>query len=318
MRVLVLGGTAFIGPHVVKLLSEAGHEIALFHRGKTVAALPAGVTTIRGDRHHLGNHIAELRAFKADVVVDMIAFNKHDAADLVEVFGGYAGRAVVASSCDVYRQFGGLIGVEQAEPEDAALTETSPLRIKHYPFRAQAVHRSDVMYSYDKLDVEEVLRGSRLPTALMRLPMVYGEGDRQRRLTPYLKKIKAGAEVITLGQTHAAWKTHRGYVLNMAHAMALAVQNEASAGQTYNVADETALSEYDFVSRLVAAGGFNVKVEVLPEDHIPAKERYPGDARFHLMIDSAKIRSQLAYKDAVGLDEGLRRTVAWELATLPD
>lgn len=316
MRVLVLGGTAFIGPHLVRILSEGGHDIALFHRGKTVAMLPVGVTIIRGDRHHLGNHINELRGFKPDVVVDMIAYNKHDAADLVEVFGGHVGRAVVASSCDVYRQFGGLIGVEQTEPDNRAegLSETSPVRIKHYPFRAQAVHRSDMMYSYEKLDVEEVLRSGRLASTVMRLPMVYGEGDRQRRLSGYLKKLKEGAEKITLGQTHAAWRTTRGYVLNMAHAMALAVLDGKSAGQTYNVADETTLTEHDFVKKVIEAGGFPARVEVLPDIEIPAKERYPGDARYHLVVDSSKIRRELGYRDMVPLEQGIEATVKWELS----
>ena len=65
MKVLVIGGTGFIGPHVVRQLSEMGLPVAVFHRGKTKIDLPA--EHILGDRREL----ARLRP-KTDVVVDLI------------------------------------------------------------------------------------------------------------------------------------------------------------------------------------------------------------------------------------------------------
>ncbi len=53
MRVLVIGGTSFMGPRVVRLLHKQGHTITIFHRGQTEADLPSGVEQILGDRANL-------------------------------------------------------------------------------------------------------------------------------------------------------------------------------------------------------------------------------------------------------------------------
>lgn len=50
MKILAIGGTNFIGPPVVRQLVAAGHELTLFHRGKTEADLPKGVQHILCDR----------------------------------------------------------------------------------------------------------------------------------------------------------------------------------------------------------------------------------------------------------------------------
>lgn len=79
MRVLVIGGTNFMGPYVVRRLVERGHEVAVFHRGRTEAELPEGVEELRGNRRRLEEHAEELRRTRPDVVLDMVPMNESDA-----------------------------------------------------------------------------------------------------------------------------------------------------------------------------------------------------------------------------------------------
>jgi nucleoside-diphosphate-sugar epimerase len=72
MRVLVIGGTRFIGPRLVHRLAATEHEVCVFHRGQTTAVLPPAARSILGDRHRLADHAGEFRRFGPDVVVDMI------------------------------------------------------------------------------------------------------------------------------------------------------------------------------------------------------------------------------------------------------
>jgi len=72
MNILVLGGTGFIGPCTVRDLIAQGHQVAVFHRGRSIARLPDGVREILGDRCELTNAAAEFRKFSPDVVVDFI------------------------------------------------------------------------------------------------------------------------------------------------------------------------------------------------------------------------------------------------------
>src|SRR5262245_25565005 len=102
MRVLVIGGTRFIGPRVVRRLVASGHEVAVFHRGQTSAVLPATVRVMLGDQSCLADHAEELRRFRPDVVLDMILMTEKEALSLVASLRGVAGRLVAVSSGDVY------------------------------------------------------------------------------------------------------------------------------------------------------------------------------------------------------------------------
>src|SRR5262245_5490633 len=125
MRVLVLGGTNFIGPPLVRRLVGLGHEVAVFHRGRTQAELHPGVEHILGDRHDLSARAAEFRRFGPEVVVDMIALTEADAAGLIKTFRGLARRTVVISSADVYRAYGRFLGLEDGPIEPTPVTEES-------------------------------------------------------------------------------------------------------------------------------------------------------------------------------------------------
>jgi nucleoside-diphosphate-sugar epimerase len=90
MRILVVGGTGFSGPHVVRRLLDMGHEIALFHRGRTEADSPGDVHHIQGDRARLPDYAGELRGFAPEIVLDMIPFTEGDARNLMDLFTGVA------------------------------------------------------------------------------------------------------------------------------------------------------------------------------------------------------------------------------------
>ena len=69
MKILVIGGTRFIGRHLVELLLEKGHEVKLFHRGQTNAPFSRDVEHIIGDRVNLREHKETLLHHKFDALV---------------------------------------------------------------------------------------------------------------------------------------------------------------------------------------------------------------------------------------------------------
>ena len=83
MRILLLGGTGFIGPRVVRRLTAAGHDIAVFHRGQTAADLPVSVRHILGDREELPARRNELAKFAPEVAIDMRALTERDARGML-------------------------------------------------------------------------------------------------------------------------------------------------------------------------------------------------------------------------------------------
>ena len=125
MRILLIGGSGFIGPHVARSLEQQGHDVVVFHRGATPAK-----NQIAGDRRTLGEHADVLRAAAPDVVVDLILSSGTQARELMRLFRGATKRVVALSSCDVYRACGVLHGSEAGPLEPVPLTESSALRTK--------------------------------------------------------------------------------------------------------------------------------------------------------------------------------------------
>ncbi len=318
MRILFIGGTGFIGPHVVRRLVEMGHEVTVFHRGESRAELPEGVNEIHGDRRDLASFAAEFRAAAPDVVLDMIAYTEDDARALVSVFTGVARRAVVLSSADVYGAYGRLLRLESGAPAADPLAEDAPVRANLYPYRAKAAGPDDFKYHYEKILVERaVMSGAELPGTVLRLPAVYGPGDRQHRLFGYLKRMDDGRPFIMLGERQSRWRWTRGYVSNVADAIALAVTNESAAASIYNVGETDALTEGQWVRTLGQAAGWDGRVVTVPDDSLPAHMASPVDYDHHLATDTRRIRAELGYSERVPREEALRRTIEWERANPP-
>ncbi len=322
MRVLILGGTGFIGPSVVTALARHGHEITVFHRGKTNADLPATVRHLLGDRSTLPGRRDEFARLAPEVVLDMRPMTEAEARLTVATFTGIARRSVTISSGDVYRAYGRLIATEPGPLEAMPLTEDAPLRERLFPYRGATPRAADDPQrwtdDYDKIPVERVVLGEpSLPGTVLRLPAVYGPRDGQHRLFEHLKRMDDGRPAILLDERLAAWRWMRGYVENIAEAIALAVSDDRAAGRVYNVAEEVALSESEWARRIGEAAAWHGAIVALPRERLPRHLLPDLDPAQDLTFDSSRIRAELGYREPVPLDDALRRAVEWERANPP-
>jgi nucleoside-diphosphate-sugar epimerase len=318
MRVLVIGGTGFIGRHVTRRLIQAGHEVTVFHRGQTNAGLPAVVNYISGERRELQSFSSEFKRITPDIVLDMICYNEQEATDLVASIGPACERVVVASSMDVYRSYGRLLRLEQGAPDPGPLNEDSPLRESEYPHRAIAKSPADFAKYYEKRHVERVVTTApRMRATVLRLPAVYGPGDKYHRTHEYLKRMDDGREKILLEETRARWRWTRGYVENVADAIALAVTDERASGRFFNVGEPDALTEKEWVQSIGRAAGWNGEVVTLPKELMPGRLVAPYNFEHQLCCDTGRIREELGYSECVSRDEAMKKTVEWERALPP-
>src|SRR5262249_33278795 len=121
--------------------------------------------------------------------------------------------------------------VSAVPPDPCPLAEDALLRENLYPYRAHAPGPADPMFDYEKILVERVvLSDPGLPGTVLRLPMVYGPGDPQHRLFPYLKRMDDRRPAILLTEGQAGWRWTRGYVENIAAAVAHAAAADRAAG----------------------------------------------------------------------------------------
>ncbi len=320
MKVLVIGGAGFIGTPLVQQLCRTGHEIAVFHRG-TERCAPA-VQRMIGDRNRLRQHRDEFHRFDPEIVIDLILSSARQASELLELFRDIAGRIVVASSIDVYRACGVLHGTEPGELEPLPLTEESLLR-QHPPYGRGVLQSMKTVFAwlddeYDKVAVERTLFAQAdVPVTVLRLPQVYGPGDKLHRLFPLLKRMADGRQKILFSDDTAMFRWTRGYVENVATAIALAATSERAAARVYNVGEEPALSELRWAEKVAAQAGWDGEFVVVPRARAPKHLRVPANLAQHWVASTRRIRDELGYRERVGLPEALRRTIAWERAHPP-
>jgi len=321
MRVLIIGGTNFIGPHVVAALDRLGAQITVYHRGLHEPQLPPAVRHIHNGRASLPflHFPSELSEPRPDVVLLMFPVGEDDARAAVSRFTGAAGRIVAISSGDVYRAYGRLLGSEPGPPEPVPLDEDAPLRQTLYPYRSTAAGPSDWTFHYEKILVERaVLTSAALPGTVLRLPAVYGPGDSYHRLRPYIKRMEDGRRTILLDEAQVGWRWSHAYVENVAHAIALAVTDDKAARRTYNIGEGKTPSTAERVREIGEVEDWTGRVVPLPAERMPPHLRGPYQPRQDLVVDTRRIRTELGFSEPISRKEGIRRTIAWERAHPPE
>src|SRR5215471_14478716 len=262
MRILLIGATGFIGFYITRELQSLGHRVCVFHRGKTPVT---NAEEIIGDRKCLGDNMTDFRRFAPDVVVDLILSSRSQAEQFMNVFRGIAQRAVVVSSMDVYRAAGLLHGTEPGPLQALPLTEMSEVRRNRQVYPVASVKALQNIFEwldeeYDKVSVEQTVQNdAALPATILRLPMVYGPGDRLHRLFPILKRIADGRRNLLFASDAAAWRGSRGYVENVAHAIALAATSDQASGRVYNIAEPTTFTELEWVGLVAKAATLTIR-----------------------------------------------------------
>jgi nucleoside-diphosphate-sugar epimerase len=316
MKILLIGGNGFIGRFVLKALQQQGHSLALFHRG--TSPLPDGIEQILGNRDRLNASAAELKHFAPEVVIDLVISSGPQAEQLMRLFRGAVGRVVMLSSMDVYRAIGVAQGTEPGPLQDVPLTEESELRRGLHPYTPEQLQLMRKMFSwatddYDKIPAERaVMNDPDLPGTVLRLPMVYGPGDPLHRFGPVVKRIVDGRRQIIFPETLAGWRSARGYVENVAAAIALAAIDDRASGRIYNLCEEPSFSELEWARKIANEMHWGGEFVVLPVERTPPHLLRPGNTAQHWTATSARIRQELGYEEPVEIEEAIRRTIRWE------
>jgi nucleoside-diphosphate-sugar epimerase len=308
MRVIVLGGTRFIGRAIVDALMAAGHDPLICHRGVTKAdGLPA-VAHLHAERAELGEHQRELEAFDAEAVIDCYAMSARDARALLVALPDPAQHRVVLSSQDVYRAFA-TVQRNGLATDAVPITEDAPLRADRFPSRGEEGYEE-----YSKLEVEEAVLAA--GATVLRLPMVYGPYDYQRREEFVLKRVRAGRLRIPVGAANALLPL--ALVDDVGRGVVAAVEHRARGATIYNLGPARTDPMAVWMRRILAAADSPAELVRVP-DGIPL----PGDLGLTvafsqpLVISSAKARHELGYQDT-DPDEAVSRSVRWHLAHPPE
>ena len=180
MRLLVLGGTSFVGRHVVEVALKRGHEVTLFNRGQSAPELFPGLDRRTGDRA-TGDYSA-LAGGHWDGTVDVSAYVPRHVQQVAAALGGDAGRYVFISTGSVY-----------SDPAMDVMTEDAP---QHAPERGTEEVTGE---TYGPLKVaceQDALAAYGERATIVRPGIVAGPYDPTDRFTYWVRRIARGGEVV--------------------------------------------------------------------------------------------------------------------------
>jgi nucleoside-diphosphate-sugar epimerase len=147
--------------------------------------------------------------------------------------------------------------------------------------------------------------------------MVYGPGDPLHRFYPVVKRVADKRRHMILPETLAAWRSPRGYVENVAAAIALAATDDRGARRIYNVCEEPSFSELEWAQKIASEMRWEGKFTVLPVERTPSHLLKPGNAAQHWTASSTRLRQELGYEEPVRIEDAIRQTIRWELENPP-
>jgi nucleoside-diphosphate-sugar epimerase len=292
VKVLVVGGTRFVGYGLTWRLLAAGHEVTLFNRGRTPDPFGPRVERLRGDRTTADfSRLLATGAF--DAAVDFAAFQEADARGVVEVLGGRVGHYVFIGTGQVY-----LVRQECPRPsrEGDYAGPVMPAPPPGHP------DRWDWEYGVGKRACEDVLEEAwtraRFPATRLRLPMVYGERDHSRRLEGYLwRLLEGGPLLVPDGGSQRVRHVYAGEVVRLVLAL---LGREATFGQAYNVCQQETPTLVEYLAALAEVVGTRAALvpiarEDLERAGLDPVAVSPFSGRWMSLLDPTRARDELGF-----------------------
>jgi nucleoside-diphosphate-sugar epimerase len=302
--ILVIGGTGPTGPRIVNGLVDRGHTVTILHTGNhEVDTIPAHLEHIHTDPFDGDVLRASIEGRNFDVVFAMYGRLR----SIAEVLVGRTPRLFSIGGMPVYRGFGEST-TEFPEGMPIPTLETQPLvddeRSGVKPFRIA--------------ETEEVVRSLHPDATHFRYPYIYGPNQILPREWTLVKRALDGRSRIIAPDGGLGLLTHC-YVENATNAVLMAVdQIDVSAGQAYNVGDDVQLTFSGFAEIVADELGHDWELVSVPWPQAdPAAPWVHSHSSTHRLFSTEKIRTELGYRDVVSPEEGLRRTIRWQVENLP-
>lgn len=302
MRVAVIGGTRHVGYALVQELLEAGHVVSVYNRGRTPAALPQGVQRVVVDRKCRGQLADALREHRPEAVIDMIAFEQ---AEVAEVFDALPdlGHYVFCSSTVLYGKIG------RSTPDEATPTA------------------ADSDYGHGKVACDAWLmdkaRAGAFAATSLRLAHPYGPRDHllyaTGRESRFLDRMRRGRTILVPGS--GASRIHPVYVADAARAFVHVLGRSDCMGRIYNLSGEEILTLDAYFESIARVLGVPLVARKVPADFFRQRAELWSDwqrkfdfgynwVAYESAFDTSALRAT-GFRCLTDHDSGVGLTLQW-------
>jgi nucleoside-diphosphate-sugar epimerase len=282
MRILIMGGTRFIGVYLTKELVKQGHEVVLFNRGNKPAPID-GIKQIHGDRQDSNQLKEKLASESFDAVFDNNGRELSDTQPLVEIFKNQVKHFVYVSSAGVYLKSDQMPHIEgdKVDPNSR--------------------HKG-------KFETETYLEKSDIPWTSIRPTYIYGPQNYNDLEAWFFDRIVRNRPIPIPG--NGLHFTQFGHVQDLVTGMASVLGNEQAIGQIYNISGQRYVT-FDGLAKAcaIAAGKSVDDINIVHYDpkqfDFGKKKAFPLRMQ-HFFADIHKALSELDWEPEYDLIRGLK------------
>lgn len=282
MRILIMGGTRFIGVYLTKVLVEQGHDVVLFNRGNNPVPVK-GVSQIQGDRKDASQLKAKLSGESFDAIFDNNGRELSDTQPLAEIFKGKLKHFVYVSSAGAY-----LKSHQMPHREGDPVDPNSRHKGKHH--------------------TEAYLAESDIPWTSIRPVYIYGSQNYNDLEAWFFDRIVRNRPLPIPG--NGKYITQFGHVRDLAEAMASVLGNKTAIGKIYNISGDRYVT-FDGLAYACAeaAGKSPEEIELVHYD--PSKFDFGKRKAFpirqqHFFADIHRATTELDWQPKYDLKSGLK------------
>ena len=280
MKILVMGGTRFVGKSLVEKLLLNNHQIDIFTRGNKPHL--SEVNHIKGDRNS-SDDIYKLKNNKYDIVFDISGRELVQTKTLIETINNSFKRYIYVSSAGVYKD-----SHELPTKENDFLDPNSR-------------HKG-------KAETEAWLGSNKIPFTSFRPTYIYGPGNYNMIENWFFERIINCKCVPMPGE--GTLITQLGHVSDLTDAMILSVHKEAALNNIYNCSGEKGITIKGLIIKCIETCNINVKdVKIRPFDYkrLDPKARKGFPIRLnHYLTSITKLKDDLGWQPKYDLKEGLK------------
>ena len=291
VKILVMGGTRFVGKPLVARLQAQGHQLTLFTRGKN--PVPDGLEHLSGDRS-TSEGLAALQGRRFDVIVDSSGRKREDSSRVIEITGAPSHRFIYVSSAGVY-----------AGSDQWPLTEECPTD-------PQSRHAG-------KAETESWLQAEGIPFTSFRPTYIYGPGNYNPIERWFFDRILHNRPVPLPGDGSTI--TQLGHVDDLAEAMARSIDVEAATNRIYNCSGKQGITFKGLIQATAVACGRDpdsVDMRSFDPSGLDPKARKAFPLRLnHFLTDITRVERELAWQPRFDLASGLADSYAKDIAVQP-
>jgi nucleoside-diphosphate-sugar epimerase len=299
MKVLIIGGTRYLGAAIARELLANGYAVTVLHRGNTPGHLPREVQHVLANARDRTFVEAHFREARYDAVVDTI-LEKEDLDWYLPLLRQYTGQLVHCGSTGVY-----------APAERVPSRETDPTPCP-----------PDLGGFGGKLAQDEALVAFHIRTGFrvcsLRVSNVIGAGDIPldiwgARNPAYFQRLADHQEVWIPNDGRAL--VQPVHVSDLARGFRAAIETEKSAGQIYNLSSDRAVTLIAYAEYAKELLGSNSELHFASMEQILATGKADeAGLRFlceHMCIDGSRAARDLGYHPKFDVRESLRDTLSW-------